>query len=130
MVGGTAQRVAGIATVVAAVAVCACAGRRVTQTTVTLATHASTPPRLVRQGSVQIPAELRSRACVSGVAGVAVEIGVTGRVEKAGLSRASGEPVFDEACVQSAFTWVYEPATSRGKPVAGVSHIECRLDCP
>jgi TonB family protein len=110
--------------------VSSCAGRRTPQTTVNFEADATIAPRVVRHGTLEIPTELRGRPCTSGLAVAEVEVGITGRVQGARVSRSSSEPAFDEACVRSAYAAEYEPGTSHGKPVVGVTHIECRLECP
>jgi TonB family protein len=93
---------------------------------------ATIPPQIVRQGKIEVPAELKARPCKSGTAvvEVEVEVGATGRVQEARVQRASSEPAFDAACVRSAQSSEYQPATSHGTPTVGVTRIECKLECP
>jgi len=91
---------------------------------------ATIPPQIVRQGKIEVPAELKARPCKSGTAVVEVEVGATGRAQEARVQRASSEPAFDAACVRSAQSSEYRPATSHGTPTVGVTRIECKLECP
>ena len=118
------------AVLMAGLGVSGCASRGGRPMTVTLDAGATIPPKVVRQAGVEIPAELRNRPCKSGLAVVEVEVGASGRVQRARVSRVSGEPAFDEACVSSAHASEYAPATSHGTPSVGVTRVECRLQCP
>ena len=113
-------------------AVCSLAGcsSHPRPTTVILDAGATIPPQLVRQGKLEVPAELTGRPCTSGTAVVEVEVGATGRVQDARVQQASREPAFDAACVRSAQASEYRPATSHGTPTVGVTKIECKLECP
>jgi len=91
---------------------------------------ATIPPQVIRQGKIEVPAELKGRSCTSGRAVVEVQVDTMGRIQQARVSRASSEPAFDQACLRSAYAAEYQPGTSRGKPSVGVTHIECRLECP
>jgi TonB family protein len=124
------RHAAVIAIVIAGCAVSSCASRSVQPTTVIVDSSATIPPHVVRQGELEIPAELRGRPCTSGLAVVEIEVGATGRVQRARVSRVSSEPAFDEACLRSARTAEFQPGTSHGKPSVGVTHVECRLECP
>ncbi len=108
----------------------ACATHARQPTTVFIEAGATVAPRVARQAPVEIPAELRGRRCTSGLAVVEVEVDASGRVQRARLSRASAEPAFDQACVRSAFASKYQPGNSHGQPAAGLTRIECRLECP
>lgn len=107
-----------------------CATRDAKPTTVVLDSGATIPPQVVRQARIEIPSELTTRSCASGTTVIEVQVGATGRVQGARVRVPSHEPTFDAACVRSAQTSEYRPATSHGTPTTGVTKIECKLACP
>ncbi len=114
----------------AALVAWSCAARTSQPTRVILDAGATIPPQLVRQGRIEVPAELSGRSCTSGTSVIEVEVGASGRVEKVRVLKASKEPAFDDACARSAQSSEYRPATAHGSPTSGVTTIECRLECP
>jgi len=91
---------------------------------------ATVPPQILRQGEIEVPAELHGRSCTSGTAVVEVDVDATGQVRGTRVSRPSSEPAFDKACIRSAQAGKYRAATSHGKAIVGTTTIECRLECP
>jgi TonB family protein len=108
-----------------------CAGHNAAPaTTIGVEAGAAVAPRVVRQGALEVPSELRERPCASGVAVVEVQVTAVGKVGATRVSQTSGEPAFDEACLRSAQAASYEPGSHFGEPVAGITRVECRLQCP
>jgi outer membrane biosynthesis protein TonB len=121
---------AGVAGVAIALAATGCAARREgAQTTVNLEAGGSIAPRITRYAKVQIPAELRDRHCTTSSTLVEVRVGATGMVEGTAITRGSGEPAFDQACVRSAHQPEYAAGSRHGTAASGVTHLECRLEC-
>ncbi len=119
-----------VAVLIAAWAASGCASQTRRPTTVVLDAGATIPPRVLKQAELEVPADLVGGGCRSGTAVLEVEVGATGRVLKARVSRSSGVESFDQACMQAGLGSTYQPATSHGRPTIGTTHIECSLKCP
>ena len=77
-----------------------------------------TPPQLLSGAAPVYPKDLERRG-ITGTVGLAIVVGSDGGVESVDVSSSSGQPELDQAAIEAAYTYRFEPARNiYDEPVA------------
>lgn len=77
-----------------------------------------TPPQLLSGAAPVYPKDLERRG-ITGTVGLAIVVGSDGDVESVDVSSSSGQPELDQAAIEAAYTYRFEPARNiYDEPVA------------
>lgn len=86
------------------------------------------PPKLKTQHPPSYPSAARARGA-HGIVTIVAEIGKDGHVYKAHVKQ-PGDKDLDDAAVDAAQRWLYEPGTCDGSPVAVMTNISVNFVAP